>query len=258
LEWGSERYRTGGDLVSLTKRSALLVLSVGLAVSLVGCGQPKTVALPGVEVSPGSGTQPAGTVATPDDAKLVVQDSQFFSKGKSGSSYGIVLNNTSTDSDAVDIELSVNYLDKSGQIVGSGSSGVSVVPAGQTFFVGNDAFPDEPASKIEVEVSIGSWESAAAKLVDVSNLKIKSEQYFGSRVTGVVTNSTGKTLSTIAKINIVLFDAQGKMVGAGYTFPPFDLKPGKKCAFDAGNGVGIAPANKVKRIGASVDGDFTE
>ena len=244
--------------MSLTKRSALLVLSVGLAVSLVGCGQPKTVALPGVEVSPGSGTQPAGTVATPDDAKLVVQDSQFFSKGESGASYGIVLNNTSTDSDAVDIQLSINYLDKSGQIVGSDSARVSVVPTGQTFFVGSDASPDEPASKIEVDVSIGGWEPAAAKLVDVANLKIKSQQYWGSRVTGVVTNSTGKTLSSIAKINIVLFDAQGKMVGAGYTFPPFELKPGKKFAFDAGNGVGIAPANKVKRIGASVDGEFTE
>lgn len=241
------------------KAVAAITTVIIVALLLGGCSLHQPSTLPGTEITESNKIEPENRSNEADAGKLVVQDAHVFTSSEGGtseSSYGIVLKNESATNDAIDIDLSINYLDKTGTIVGSEWDGIHVVPAGEVYYVGGSASPNEPATKVEVDVKVGRWAPASAKLAEVSNLKVKSEGMIGTRITGLVTNTTDNTISRYNDVYIVLFDSAGKMVGGGFTYLPFDLKPGKKAAFNAGNGVNIAPAEKVKRIGVSVDGDF--
>ena len=235
--------------------SLLLVL-----VFAAGCGSgPAREAAATVTVTvPASETptteQPVPQSQTKDAAVAVA--GKGFSQDDTSVSYGIVLKNKSATEDALDVTVNTNFVDASGTILESESDSVNVIPAGETFYLGGDAFTEGGARVVRMETyaEVGQSETAAYPLPVVSDLRLRHEEYIGLKAYGVVENTLDKPLSQFARIGIVVFDARNRVVSGGFTYLDADLPPGRRAAFDTS--IDAAPST-VRYVRASVDNSVT-
>lgn len=147
------------------------------------------------------------------------------------------MQNVSPDEDALDVEVIVNVLDASGRILETDSNTYEAIPAGATYYGGGDAIYDGSTlpSRLEVRTQVGGRQrKAGIVLPPVSNVRV-TEGFLGANVLGEVMNASTRSLSSLARITIVCFDAGGNVIGGGSTFPPgsSDIPPGARFAFDA-------------------------
>ncbi|MGZ8687396.1 MAG: FxLYD domain-containing protein [Gaiellaceae bacterium] len=174
--------------------------------------------------------------------------------GSMFSGYGIQLQNVSPDEDALDVEVVVNILDASGLILKSESDTYAAIPAGATYYAGGEAISSSGTpSRLEVTVKVGARQKKSIPALPVvSNVRIVDTEYFGPEILGEIQNPYTKTLSSLARITFVCFDAGGNVIGGGYGYPETALPPGGRVAFDLRPEGGLT-ASQIASVQVSVE-----
>jgi hypothetical protein len=168
--------------------------------------------------------------------------------------YGAVLKNISKQ-DAHDVSLAGNLVDTSRTIISSVTPIIPVIPAGATYYWGGSV-PHKKgtkATRFEVSVKSADFSGTGAKLPLVSKVKLGSDGY-NTLVTGRVTNTVGFTLSQIAPINAVFFDARGKVLAGANGFLDADLPRGRTAVFEV-NAFNIIPRKRIGSVRVTMDAE---
>lgn len=207
------------------------------------------------------------TLSTTNAPRVVVDErgfSQRPDKADSGSafSYGLLLRNTSTDEDAQNVYLIVNAVDAAGQLVGTKTRTVSLIPAGASFAFGDSLALRSQVGvvRLEITIRVGAHQpSSPHAMPDFANLRILSsiiDPGWVAEVDGEVVNDTSKQTLSTAKLSIVLLDASGNPIGGstGSTFSP--LPSGSRIVFLVQNGFSAVPLDKAASALVSVEPSY--
>lgn len=182
----------------------------------------------------------AGTAAS---APHVMVDKQGFSqrpnKYGSGSvvSYGLMLHNTSAHEDATNVYVLINFATAGGELIGTVTKSVALIPAGGVFALGDsmNMRTQIPMTKLEVTLTVNSHEAADTHpLPHFANVRVipsESEPGWTGEVDGEVVNDTSPQTMSMAQISVVLFDASGAIVGGGTGMVSSPLPSGSRMVF---------------------------
>ena len=189
-------------------------------------------------------------------APRVVVATQGFSQrpDKTGTgsslSYGLMLRNTSPSEDAEGVYVIVNMVAADGELIGSKSQTVPLVPAGGTYALGDSLQlrTQVAATHLEIVVRVGAHEPKQAQTMpDLANVRILPSPYdqgWVGEVDGEVVNDTSpKTLSS-ATLSVVLLNASGTPVGGGTGYLFASLPSGARFVFTATNGFKAIPLDE--------------
>jgi hypothetical protein len=175
--------------------------------------------------------------ATPDtasadevpEAHVVKEDAGFTQQGKT-INYGVVLENRSS-TDAVDVSITVTFLSRNDDVVGSERDTISVIPNGDWYFFGGQVAVTDArvARRMKVALATERAVDASYRLAPV-RVRILRGQADPLKVRGRVRNIGEKGLSSSARIGIVLFNREGKVVSGtstelGRDMTRFGVKP---------------------------------
>src|SRR5581483_2696990 len=180
---------------------------------------------------------PAPAPPQPIAAKVLADkagvSSRYSSIGSTFAGYGVVLRNVSPDEDALRVSVLANVLDAAGRILASDSQDIVGIPAGATYYVGGDVIYSSatPAVSLETSVQVGGRHSKSiGALPPIANLRWTSGSS-GAEVDGEFSNPYTRTMSDLARIGVVCFDASGNVIGGDRTYPPAQLPPGGRAGF---------------------------
>ncbi len=209
------------------------------------------------------------TSKAPAAAPHVMVDRQGFSQRPdrygpgSSVSYGLLLKNTSQTQDTTNVYLLINFATASGELIGTVTRTVDLIPAGGTVAIG-DAMQmrtQAPVSNLEVTIKVNSFEPAKPRIlphfVNVAILQSQNDNGWVGEVDGEIVNDTSPQTLTMAKLSIVLLDATGKIVGGGsaMTFSP--LPSGSRMVFLAQTGFSAVPISTAVTAMISVVPTYT-
>ena len=157
-------------------------------------------------------------------------------------SYGLILENTSPNQDAVGLTVLVNFVDDTNFLWGSATSRVVGIPAGSQFALGDSlSFAGvPPVTRLEVTVQIGGRISSSKRPTAMASLPgIKSPRIFPDLrepqwvggVDGELINDDPKLILERTHLSIVVFDAAGKILGGGNGTSSISLPPAARAVF---------------------------
>ena len=176
-------------------------------------------------------------------------------------SYGVVLQNTSPNEDALQIYALVNFVGPDGKLVGSATTTLPGIPAGQQFGLGGDIsfFGSLPTlTRLEIVVEIGKRQKHALQMATISNIYIEPsvfEPAWVGAVDGEVSNSASALVLQNTSLSTVLFDAAGNVLGGGSGFAGASLPPGAREFFKISLGNDI-PASQAASAMVSAIGTY--
>jgi len=245
---------------------ACLVVLVVLALVGVGCGGEVAESGGTVASEAPDAVAVAEETEEPDvveetasaEAEVQIEDAGFSVGENDEVGYGLVLRNVSDTSDATDVEITVNLLDKSGMVLETDAQELNLIPAGERFYFGGSIYQSasgKPA-KLEAFVDVGESLPAIYRLPEATHVRITNQEYFGIIVQGQVHNDFEGTLLSHATIGCVLFSKTGKVVGGGFGYLDADLPSGRTAAFKILNGPSCTPRSKAAKARVSVDNSF--
>ncbi|MFL5844576.1 MAG: hypothetical protein ACJ762_07770 [Solirubrobacteraceae bacterium] len=165
-------------------------------------------------------------------AEARVKDYGFTQDGDSVV-YGVVIENPSSDSEALDISVSTNALDRKGDVIGTDDATVSVVPPGEAFNIGGDISVGR-AKVSDLEISVQTDDSGPPEhpLPKVTNVRVEKDSTFGLTIRAQVENTLDQPLSSLTDVFVVVRDSGGDVIGGTYTFPTNDIPPGGRRAVE--------------------------
>jgi predicted small lipoprotein YifL len=236
------------------KRIVLAITLVAALAGLTACGEPGTLSSnadaqkPKATPEAKTTTEPEATLentetASTDETTTKAEEANVFIKQKGFSQeeddvyMGAVLKNNGT-AGASDIEVTFNALDKHGDVVATETADVSVVPAGETFNVGADTLVDgEKVHSVEIYADVADSVGPEYGLPEVSRARVTHERYEfmdggNTEITAQVRNNMDQSLSSLASVYAVMFDASGKVIGGTHTYPERDIRPGRRASID--------------------------
>jgi hypothetical protein len=175
-----------------------------------------------------------------------IRQQQFGSKV----SYGVVLQNTSPNQDAVELQALVNFVGPDDKLVGSATTRISGIPAGQQFALGGDLnFPGgvPTIARLEVVVQIGKRQAHALRMAPIANIYLEPsvfEPAWLGAVDGEVSNPDVSLLLENTALSTVVFDSNGNVLGGGTGYAFASLPPGSREFFKItlGNDIPTAQA----------------
>lgn len=152
------------------------------------------------------------------------------------SSWGVILKNTSPQSDAFDVVVLANYVMPDNKLIGSASVRVGRIARGMEYAVGGDlTFPGvPPVVRLEIVVQIGKSSRLPMTFPGVANIRIVNDRIdpavVGSVEGEVVNDNAQKTMERSA-LGTVVLDAAGNILGgeSGSAFQ--SLPPGSRVFF---------------------------
>ena len=176
-------------------------------------------------------------------------------------SYGVILQNTSPNQDALQVYTLVNFVGPDSKLVGSATTNISGIPAGQQFALGGDlTFPGAvpPIARLEIVVHIDRRQPHALKMATISNLYLEPSQlepgWLGA-VDGEVSNPEAALLLENTSLSTVVFDAAGNVIGGGTGFAGAPLPPASREFFKVMMGNDI-PMSKAASAMVSAIGNY--
>jgi hypothetical protein len=128
----------------------------------------------------------------------------------------------------------VNFVGPDGELVGSATTTLPGIPAGQQFGLGGDiSFPGSlpTVSRLEIVVEIGKRQKHALKMAPISNIYIEPsvfEPAWVGAVDGEVSNASSSLVLQNTSLSTVLFDAAGNVLGGGSGLAGASLPPGAR------------------------------
>ncbi len=170
--------------------------------------------------------------------------------------YGLVLMNRSPDEAALDVRLTVNFVDASNRVIDTNAYTLDFIPAGGTFNFGQSEFDvTATVARLEVAIAVGESRPEARPVLSGENVRIE-ERLGTATLVGEVRNTADRPLSSIARISAVAFDRQGNVVGGGRTYPESAVEPGFRVGFEIDLDP-IEPA-RIASFAVSVESAFRE
>jgi hypothetical protein len=189
---------------------------------------------------------------------VVVGKSGFtFSTDFGQINYGAVLTNPSTNEDALNVQMTANFLSAGGQIVSTDVFTLPDVPAGSTFYYGGfgsfSAVNPVPTT-MQLTTLVGSQQPAQnLPVAPVTNLQAIPNDFLGTMIQGQFSNPYAKTLSVLTAITYVVFDTSGNVISGGLTFSNAEVPPNGQLGFQDYDTTLTA---QVGSISASLSPDF--
>lgn len=203
-----------------------------------------------------------------DEPKVVVDRQGFtqrpdrFGTG-STLSYGLILHDTSATEDAQNVYIIVNMVAGDGELIGSKSQTVALVPAGGTYALG-DAMSlrtQVPATRLEITIRVGAHAPKQAhpmpEFANVRILPTDSDPGWVSEIDAEIVNvNTTKTLAS-ANVSLVVVDAAGNPLGGGTGYSFAALPAGSRFVFIAQSGFSSIPIDRAAAVLISSNPSYT-
>jgi len=204
------------------------------------------------------------SLSTTNAPRVVVGKEGFSQRANkydasSAFSYGLMLQNTSSDEDAQNVYVIVNMVAANGQLVATKTRTVSLIPAGATFAFGDSMSlrTQVAVDHLELTIRVGAHEPAKAHpMPDFANLGIFDSTYdpgWVGEVDGEIVNAASKQTLTAANLSVVLLDAAGNPIGGstGSTYSP--VPSGSRIVFLVQSGFSAVPLDKAAAAIVSVE-----
>lgn len=109
----------------------------------------------------------------------------------------------------------------------------------------------EQPQRLEITAQVQERAKKSIILPPISNLRVGTDVFGSARVFGEFSNPYTRTMSSFARITVVVFDGTGTVIGGGFTFPDASVPPGGRIGFDTG--VGGLTAGQIASVQASVE-----
>ncbi len=194
-------------------------------------------------------------------AQVVVTKSGFTQMALSTGNaitYGLVLANTSPDEDALGVDVRVSFADTQGRSVASDSTTITGTPAGGTFYLSGEVFPNVSLTVASLQPTVSVRASKPKRLVlpPVSGTQLSATGGFFNEltVTGNLTNPYAKPMPESATIYAVVFDGQGNVLGGGSEQTLAQVQPGATVSFQLSSlRLFLVPADRAASVQVSVD-----
>jgi hypothetical protein len=203
------------------------------------------------------------------DQPKVVVDRQGFTQrpDKTGTgsllSYGVVLRDSSPTEDAQNVYVIVNMVAPDGELVGSKSQNVKLVPAAATFALGDSLRlrTQAPVSRLEITIRVGAHEPKQQHdMPEFANIRLLPSAFdpgWVSEVDAEIVNvDTPKTLAS-ANVSLVVLDSAGNPLGGGHGYSTASLPSGSRFVFIAQNGFNSIPLDKAASVLISTEPTYT-
>lgn len=173
-------------------------------------------------------------------------------------SYGVVLQNTTKDADALGVTVHVSFEDTLGRSITSDETQLTGIPAGQRFYVSGLASSNVSlaVAKMQVSVKVHSTQSPKLVLPPMKNIATHAGT-FGEAVTGTIADAYAKPIPSSASIYLVYLDPSGNVVGGASEELGAAVEPDNTVEFGVNSissNIGDPiPAASVATIDASID-----
>jgi hypothetical protein len=240
---------------SSTKGKVVWQWKVG---DFAAAGQAKlTVACPGAGKATKSVIVVGGLIAP----KILVVKKGFSSRIKGSNenvSYGLVLQNTSPNGNALNVGVLVNFVMPDNHLIGTASQSIPEIDAGTTYnFGGEIGFIGAPTiARLEVVVTPGGRAKFAKTLMpNLDNVHLVPSpfepQWLGS-IEGDLINVDPKLTLSNSNLSCVVFDATGNVLGGGTGSMFVKLVPGTRSFFKISSGLDAIPFNAAATVSISI------
>lgn len=178
-------------------------------------------------------------------------------------SYGVLLENSSREQDAVGVQALVNFVDASNKVIGSVNSTIDAVPAEGQYALGGDlSFPGAaPVARLEVVLQVGSRRKKGTPSPALANVHTVPSPYdtgWLGTVEGELANGSASLVFQRASMSAVVLDASGNVIGGGTGFAFASLPPGAREFFQLGLGFKAIPADKAVSAVVSVSPTWSQ
>src|SRR5205823_2638429 len=161
----------------------------------------------------------------------VVPEGEELGSGDYGyADYGLVLQNRSLTSDAIDVTVEVEAVDGRGRSLTDSYTAVTVIPAAADFVIsGALIWRGSPElAGIETEVHVGQTAPRRRRLPPVKHVSVTSS----GGVIGSFANPYKKPLPEGATVYGVVLDSRGRKIGRAHDPADAVTRPGATVAFD--------------------------
>jgi len=196
---------------------------------------------------------------------VVVKDGYSIRQNPYGGgyiSYGVILKNTSSKQDALQVYAVVNFVGPDNKLVGTATTTVPGIPASQQFALGGEVFflgGAPQIARLEVVALIQKRQPHALKLPTITNIRIAPSvyepQWVGS-VEGEVSNDEASLILQNTQLSTVLFDAAGNVIGGGSGYAGATLPPAARELFKIESGLHAVAMNKAASAMVSAVGTY--
>lgn len=173
-------------------------------------------------------------------------------------SYGLVLQNTSPNGNALNVAVLVNFVLPDNHLIGSASSQIPIINAGSSYNLGGEiSFGGAPTiSRLEVVINPGGRaKSAKSFSPGLDNVHLVPSPFdpawLGSVEGDLINVHPSLTLSS-SNLSCVVFDANGNVLGGGQGSGNFKLLPGTRSFFKIAGGLDPIPFNKASSVSISI------
>jgi hypothetical protein len=173
-------------------------------------------------------------------------------------SYGLVLQNTSPNGNALNIGVLVNFVMPDDHLIGSASTTIPIINAGSRYDLGGSlSFVGAPTiARLEVVINPGGRAKSAKQFAPgLDNVHLVPNPYdpawLGS-VEGDEVNIHPTLTLQSSNMSCVVFDGNGNVLGGGTGSGSFQLLPGTRAFFKITGGLDSIPFNKAASVSISV------
>jgi hypothetical protein len=163
-------------------------------------------------------------------------------------SYGLVLQNTSPNGNALSVQVLVNFVMPDNHLAGTATSTIPIINAASQYDLGNEiSFQGAPTiSRLEIVINPGgSAKSAKSFSPAVDNVQLVPDfdpQWLGAVQGDLINVHPSLTLDNAA-MSCVILDANGNVLGGAQGGAYFKLLPGTRAFFKIANGFNPIPFN---------------
>jgi hypothetical protein len=170
-------------------------------------------------------------------------------------SIGLVLVNRSADEAALDTDVTINLVDASDRVIETHSYSVDYIPAGGRFFFGQPEFVQPTVARLELAVRVARSQVESRPVLNAENVRVTEDFGGDAQAVGELRNTTDMSLSPVARISAVAFDASGRVIGGGRNFPEAAVPPGFRVGFT----IDLDPLrpNEIASVETSVESAFS-
>lgn len=173
--------------------------------------------------------------------------------GGSSVSYGLLIANDSPTQDALGVTVLVNFVEPSGHLIGSATTTIAAIAAGQTYALGNSlTFPGAaPVVRLEPVIQIGSYARTAQQFLQVSNAHLVPSTFepaWVGSIEGEVANAQPNLTLQNSQVSAVVLDASGNVIGGGNGYVTSALPPGAREFFKLTTGFGAIPSDEAASV----------
>ncbi|HST26432.1 MAG TPA: hypothetical protein VLJ76_10600 [Gaiellaceae bacterium] len=173
-------------------------------------------------------------------------------------SYGLVLQNTSPNGNALSVQVLVNFVLPDKHLIGSASAQIPIINAASQYDLGGEiSFNGAPTiSALEVVINPGGKATTAKNfspaLDNVHLVPSPFDPAWLGSVEGDIINVSPSLTMDSAQMSCVVFDANGNVLGGGQGGASFKLLPGTRSFFKIAGGLDPIPFNSAASVSVSI------